>query len=74
MDWEDIDDILFDGTEEQIRAVRCPECGGELKLSFCAKTMSRETRCLGCGYLSRGHGAPYIPNYALMHIKRTKVS
>ena len=68
MDWNDVDDILYDGTEEQIRAVRCPECGGELELSFCAETMSRETRCLGCQTEIRTHGSPYIPNYALTWI------
>ena len=56
MDWYDVDDILFDGTEEQIKAVRCPECGGHIRYRhgdgdfwiFCDQ----------CGYGSHGHGGP----------------
>nr|AGS54210.1 hypothetical protein [uncultured bacterium contig00107] len=27
MSWDDIDEIIFDGTPEQIADVKCPECG-----------------------------------------------
>ena len=31
MDWYDIDDILIDGTKENISDVVCPDCGTVLK-------------------------------------------
>ena len=34
MDKYDVDDILYDGNEEEIREVRCSECGGYMEFSF----------------------------------------
>ena len=34
MNWDDVEKILFDGTVEQIDAVECPECGGDLRMSY----------------------------------------
>jgi len=65
MNWDDVDDILFDGTEEEIDAVKCPECGGDLKFSYFPKTRSREILCLGCGAIVRAHGTHYEPNFSL---------
>ena len=65
MTWDDVSAILFDGTEEQIKNVRCPDCGGELKLSFFPKTRNTEIFCQKCGILIRGHGASHTPNFAL---------
>ena len=72
MDWNDVDDILFDGTEEQIRALQCPDCGGALFLAYYPETRNREIKCDGCGTLIRAHGAPYTPNFALYNIVATK--
>ena len=63
MDWNDIDNIIFDGTEEEINAVRCPECGEKLKMSYTHSTKGYEIKC-GCS-LIKAHGAPYVPNFAL---------
>ena len=64
MTWDDVDDILYDGTEEQIKAVRCPECGSKLEMSYSHKTRNVEISCNGCGILIRAHGASYTPNFA----------
>jgi len=69
MDWDDVEDIIFDGTEEEINAVRCPECGGHLKLSFFPDTRNLEIECLECGTLVRGHGVGEVPNFALVMSK-----
>jgi len=68
MNWDDVDDIIYDGTEEQINAVKCPECGGDLKLSYFPLTRNVEIRCFGCGTLIRAHGASKTPNFALIGI------
>jgi len=61
--WDDVRDTLYDGTPEQIAMVRCPECGGELKLDYCNETKSTETLCLSCGTLIREFKSSYVPNY-----------
>lgn len=64
-DWDDVEEILFDGTPEQIAAVKCPECGGELSYSYYADTRNMETHCKGsCGTHIRAHKTHYVPNFA----------
>ena len=64
MSWDDIDDIIFDGTVEQINNVRCPECGGSLKLSYFPLTKSVEIFCWGCGTVIKQSGVSQKPNFA----------
>jgi len=71
MTWEDVDDILFDGTVEQIKAVRCPECGGTLRFEYFKENRNRETRCLSCHTVLKAHKAHYIPNFEIYSIKGT---
>lgn len=59
MDWYDVDDTLYDGSEEDIKSIRCPECGGNIKFSYHYGTFRR--RCISCGQLSIQDKAP-IPN------------
>lgn len=66
MSWDDIEEIIFDGTEEQIDTVVCPECGGQLKLSYFPKTKNIEIRCKACNTVVRSHGAEKVPNFALV--------
>jgi len=73
MDWDDVDEILFDGTEEQIRDIKCPECGGKIEFSYCHETRGTETRCLGCYTVIRGHKAYKVPNFALFGINGTSI-
>jgi len=68
MTWDDVDAILFDGTEEQIRALRCPDCGSELKYAYFPDIRNMEIRCDGCGTLIRAHGVHYVPNFTLYNL------
>ena len=70
MNWDDVDDIIYDGTEEQINAVRCPECGGNLKFSYFPVVKTIVIRCLDCGTTSRAHGANEPPNFALIGLSK----
>ena len=75
MTWDDIDDILYDGTEEEIKAVRCPICGGVFVYRYydAGKTLTIE--CKGCGYVSRAHGGkrPNCADFADNTTKYMKV-
>jgi len=66
MNWEEVNDILFTGTPEQITEIRCPECGEALKLSYFPGTRSVEIYCAGCGTVIKMHGVSQKPNFALL--------
>ena len=66
MGWEDIDDIIFAGTSEQISNIKCPECGGVLRLSYFPETKSVEIFCRGCRTVIKQHGVSQKPNFALI--------
>ena len=59
MDWDDVEDILYDGDMEQILALRCPGCGEKLWYSFYIDTF--RSGCVNCGVLRIGHKSP-VPN------------
>ena len=65
MSWDDVEEIIFDGTEDQISSVKCPECGGNLRLSYFPLTRNIEIRCKDCNTVVRSHGAIKVPNFAL---------
>ena len=67
MSWDDVEDILFDGTNEQINTVKCPECKGELRISYFPTTRNIEIICKNCRTIVRSHGAEKVPNFALVH-------
>ena len=64
MNWDDVEEILFDGTPEQIESVKCPDCGGDLKMSYFPTIRGMEVRCKKCGTVIRSHGVAYEPNFA----------
>ena len=64
MSWDDVEDILFDGSDEQIDKIKCPECGGELRISYFPKTRNMEIRCKNCFTVVRSHGVEKPPNFA----------
>ena len=65
MSWDDINDILFTGTPEQISNMKCPECDGILNISYLPLTRSVEIYCQGCGAVVKQHGVSQMPNFAL---------
>ena len=64
MSWDDIEEILFDGTPDQINALKCPECDGKLRISYFPKTKNLEILCKDCHTIVRSHGVEYVPNFA----------
>ena len=66
MNWDDIEEILFDGTPEQIDAIKCPECDGELRISYFPTTKNLEICCKNCHTIVRSHGVAYVPNFAMV--------
>jgi hypothetical protein len=68
MSWDDVEDILFDGTIEQIETVKCPECGGRLKMSYSPKARSLEVHCKDCYTVLRSNGAEKTPYFALISV------
>ena len=67
MSWDDIEDIIFDGTDEEIESVKCPECSGRLNLAYFPKYRNLEIRCKDCHTVVRFYGAEKTPNFAVMN-------
>lgn len=61
MDWYDVDDVLYDGTKEEISKLKCPDCGGNIKYSYTKSCECFTISCKSCGHLSISHGSP-TPN------------
>lgn len=59
MDWQDVEDILFDGTKEEISKISCPECGGSI--SFLYDDGYFKMECTNCHTVSKFYKAP-LPN------------
>ena len=57
-DWDDVEEVLCDGSREEILSLRCPDCGGAIEYRGSKTCSSFEMRCRSCGYISRGHGVP----------------
>ncbi len=53
--WEDVEDILFDGSPEEISQVYCPDCKGPIIYNYFPKTHSMDVRCKECGILIRSN-------------------
>ncbi len=54
MDWGDIEEILFKGTDKQIRSVKCPDCGGKIEFEFNEVHRTMQIRCIDCGTWTKG--------------------
>lgn len=57
-DWEDIEDILYDGTKEDIEKIVCLDCGGKIQYKYSEESNSFEIKCIHCGHISRETGSP----------------
>lgn len=62
--WADIEEILLNGTQEQVNSVRCHDCGGDLKLSYSKTNKHVEVLCEMCGHFIRRNGIRYKPSFA----------
>ena len=59
MNWDDIDDVLYDGTKLDIQKAVCPECKGMLSFNYTENIFKIE--CCKCGHLSVAYNSP-LPN------------
>ena len=66
MNWDEVDAIIYNGKPEEIEAVKCPDCGGKLKLRYSAKAKSVSVRCMDCGAAARHSGVVEEPNFVNM--------
>lgn len=58
MTWDDIDDVLYDGTREAIKKLKCPDCGGVIHYRYEDEYGAMEVKCVSCGYCSKSRGGP----------------
>ena len=68
MSWYDVEEILLDGSKEEIEKVKCPDCGGPLQIrfSFSEKSGKGTLRiyCEKCCTMEALHGIVGTPNCA----------
>jgi len=64
VNWEDVEKVLFDGTPEEIANTKCPDCAGDLKMSYYPAIKGMEIYCKSCGTLIRSNGVSHAPNFA----------
>lgn len=62
MNWYDVEDILFDGSKEEMNKLSCPDCGGVIKVTYNNEVRAMQIVCKGCGHLERLNGGE-IPNF-----------
>jgi hypothetical protein len=72
MTWDDMEELLHDGTAEEIKQIHCPECGGIIRYYYAKfdddDSSSINVACDKCGlmsfgYLASGHTAPNCVEY-----------
>ncbi|HOP23527.1 MAG TPA: hypothetical protein PLO83_11385 [Gammaproteobacteria bacterium] len=56
--WYDVDDVLYDGTKEEIENIVCPDCGKKISYRYSDGSNSFEVSCKLCGHISRATGSP----------------
>lgn len=66
MDWYAVEDILLDGSKEEIAKVKCPNCGGSLQTRFSfSKESGKGTLrifCKKCHIVETLHKVEGTPN------------
>ena len=62
MSWYDVEDTLYDGTEEEMNKLSCPDCRGAIAVKYDAETQAMQVECKSCGHIERSHGGD-IPNF-----------
>lgn len=62
MNWYDIEDVLYDGSEEDIKKLFCPDCKGSIHYRYDEKSNSLKYGCKKCGIVMRGTGCSTEPN------------
>ena len=68
MNWDDIEETIYDGTSEQVSMLKCPDCKGDLRIAYFPEVRSMEIKCKGCGATVRSNGVARTPNFALRSV------
>jgi ribosomal protein S27AE len=67
MGWDDVNDVLFEGSKKRIEELLCPDCGGFLEYHYSSSVKEMTLKCTGkCGHLEKMHGLPEVPNCATL--------
>ena len=64
MSWDDIDLILYEGTSEQVKDLKCPDCSGKIVMRYYPGTQSMKVRCMECGIITQYNGVVEEPSFA----------
>ena len=70
MDWCDVDDILYDGSKEEILNLRCPDCGGSIQFEYYPSSQNLKVECHHCGYFSKAYGGT-VPNCYKLFLEKS---
>lgn len=62
MNWYDVEDVLYEGREEEIKKISCPDCKDLLCVKYDVEVRAMEIKCRGCGHIERSCGGN-IPNF-----------
>ena len=63
MTWDDVYKVLYQGSKEELAAVRCPTCGGNIRFRYTEACKVFSVVCDKCGHIAKSHGSRY-PNCA----------
>lgn len=62
MTWDDVEDVLYDGADNDIKSLKCPDCGSLIHYQYNEETNSLKYGCKKCGIVVRGHKCSKKPN------------
>ncbi len=62
VDWQTVEDVLYDGSQDSITNLLCPDCSSPIYFEYTKETNSLRYGCRKCGIAVRAHGCSYIPN------------
>ena len=66
MTWDDVCDVLIDGTSEEMMKISCPECGGILKYVYdeIEQRAYFDVKCTSCGSMTNSFlgTIDFLPN------------
>ena len=62
--WESIEDVLYDGSAEDIKSLTCPDCHSTIYFEYSPKFRSLQFGCKKCQKVIRETGCHQVPNCA----------
>lgn len=62
MTWDEMDDVIFDGTKKEVNNLKCPDCNTKIYIQYTAKWAALTYGCKKCGRVVKLCKVPE-PNY-----------